>query len=105
MPPWIIPELAPDAPQATSFFSSIRVLSPRIAASRAIPVPFTPPPITIRSNWAEVVIPWEAVTLLRRRSSHFQVELAELPLIDLAGRAGHQIDTLLSLRKWDDVAQ
>src|SRR5713226_5257716 len=56
MPPWIIPELAPEAPEATSFFSNIKVLRPRIAASRAIPVPFTPPPITITSNSAGAVI-------------------------------------------------
>src|SRR6266851_10039525 len=56
MPPWIIPELAPEAPDATSFFSNIRVLRPRIAASRAIPVPFTPPPMMITSNSAGLVI-------------------------------------------------
>ena len=49
MPPWIIPEFAPEEPAAKSFFSTSMVVSPRIAASRAMPVPLTPPPMTSRS--------------------------------------------------------
>ena len=49
MPPWIIPLFAPEEPAAKSFFSTSIVRSPRIAASRAMPVPFTPPPMTSRS--------------------------------------------------------
>ena len=49
MPPWIMPLFAPEDPAAKSFFSTNRVRRPRMAASRAIPVPFTPPPMTRRS--------------------------------------------------------
>ena len=49
-PPCTIPLFAPLAPAAKSFFSIRQVLRPRIAQSRAIPVPFTPPPITITSK-------------------------------------------------------
>ncbi len=49
MPPWIMPLFAPEDPAAKSFFSTSMVRSPRMAASRAIPVPFTPPPMTSRS--------------------------------------------------------
>src|SRR5438128_10187517 len=45
-----MPLFAPDDPAAKSFFSTSIVERPRIAASRAMPVPLTPPPITSRSK-------------------------------------------------------
>src|SRR5215472_18311335 len=112
MPPWIIPEFAPEAPEATSFFSSMSVFKPRIAASRAIPVPLTPPPMMIRSNSAASFIfrcglprqraPW--LSLGRLRPGAFQVELLQLLIIDLGRCAGHQISPLLRLGEGNHVA-
>src|SRR5215831_7191902 len=112
MPPWIIPEFAPEAPEATSFFSSISVFKPRIAASRAIPVPLTPPPMMIRSNSAasfifaaaSLVSARRRLRLRRLRPGAFQVQLRKLPIIDLRRRAGHQVGPLLRFGERNHVA-
>src|SRR6266851_1053026 len=117
MPPWIIPELAPEAPDATSFFSNIRVLRPRIAASRAIPVPFTPPPMMITSNSAGLVIfccslhpPREPASsvhlpLGRLRPGGLDVKLLQLSLVHFRRRSGHRVRALLGLGEGNHVPQ
>src|ERR1700738_1847815 len=116
MPPWIIPELAPEAPEATSFFSSIRVLRPRIAASRAIPVPFTPPPMTMTSNTAAAVIlcfqpPSLRARLIyplrfgRLRPGGLDVKLLQLSIVHFRRRSGHRVRPLLGLGEWNHVPQ
>src|SRR6266852_2031504 len=96
-----MPEFAPEAPAATSFFSSINVLSPRMAASRAIPVPFTPPPMMITSNCAESGI----VRSVRRNTGRLDVELPQLPLVQLPRRPRHQVHAFLRFWKWNHVSQ
>src|SRR5450432_3638671 len=50
-----MPLFAPEAPAAKSFFSISIVERPRMAASRAMPVPFTPPPMTSKSSTVRIV--------------------------------------------------
>src|SRR4051812_1145976 len=122
MPPWIIPEFAPDEPAAKSFFSTSMVDRPRIAASRAMPVPFTPPPMTSRSYAvtgidpdrvcrAGATVPARRGTLenslssLRLASGRSYVQLAKLVRVDLVGRVCHEVGAFLRLRERDHVPQ
>ncbi|MEK8225812.1 hypothetical protein NKG05_06640 [Oerskovia sp. M15] len=45
-----------DVPEAQSWASTIAVDSPRVTASRAIPAPVTPPPITRTSSSASALV-------------------------------------------------
>src|SRR3954469_14535928 len=122
MPPWIIPEFAPDEPAAKSFFSTSMVDRPRIAASRAMPVPFTPPPMTSRSYAVTGVDPdrvcragatvparrgklQNSLSSLRLASGRSYVQLPKLVRIDLIGRICHEVGALLRLGESDHFPQ
>src|SRR3954454_1582270 len=122
MPPWIIPEFAPDEPAAKSFFSTSMADSPRIAASRAMTVPFTPPPMTSRSYAVTAIDPdrvcragatvparrgtlENSLSSLRLASGRSYVQLPKLVRIDLVGRVCHEGGAFLRLRERDHIPQ
>src|SRR5438105_15384553 len=76
-----MPLLAPEEPAAKSLFSTSATDSPRMAASRAMPVPLTPPPMTRRSCTRASI----AVLAARRKRTQIQrVEVLMRAILGLA---------------------
>src|SRR5262245_13191694 len=84
-----------EVPAPKSVRSNSATRRPRSAASRAIPAPVMPPPITAMSNGA-------VTSGLGQRADE---ELVELFLVHRGRGVGHEVGALLGLRERHDVAQ
>ena len=68
-PPWTSREERPEVPEAKSSFSTRATERPRAAASRAMPAPVIPPPITSTSNRSSAIRPRLAVRVCAENDS------------------------------------
>src|SRR5580658_9052045 len=68
-PPWISREERPEVPAAKSSFSTSATEYPRAAASRAMPAPVIPPPMTSTSNRSSAILARLAVRVAAENDS------------------------------------
>src|SRR5580698_1713646 len=68
-PPWISREERPEVPAAKSSFSTSATEYPRAAASRAMPTPVIPPPMTSTSNRSSAILARLAVRVAAENDS------------------------------------